>query len=137
MFSGSMVAVVTPMTPAGEIDLQAWEGLLQWHAQQGTDAVVVVGTTGESPTVTLAEAGEHDSARVLLKPFLKQAIKKEEQFRDWKKVHPDQTHDALWLFRSTEPVVATMLSRAEFLGLESYVAEIRRALTVIRTISNQ
>lgn len=58
MFSGSMVAVVTPMTPAGEIDLQAWEGLLQWHAQQGTDAVVVVGTTGESPTVTLAEAGE-------------------------------------------------------------------------------
>ncbi len=58
MFSGSMVAVVTPMTEAGEIDLQAWEGLLQWHAQQGTDAVVVVGTTGESPTVTLAEAGE-------------------------------------------------------------------------------
>jgi 4-hydroxy-tetrahydrodipicolinate synthase len=53
-----MVAVVTPMTAAGEIDLQAWEGLLQWHAQQGTDAVVVVGTTGESPTVTLAEAGE-------------------------------------------------------------------------------
>ena len=50
--------MVTPMTAAGEIDLQAWEGLLQWHAQQGTDAVVVVGTTGESPTVTLAEAGE-------------------------------------------------------------------------------
>ena len=58
VFSGSMVAVVTPMTAAGEIDLQAWERLLQWHAQQGTDAVVVVGTTGESPTVTLAEAGE-------------------------------------------------------------------------------
>jgi len=58
VFSGSMVAVVTPMTAAGDIDLQAWEGLLQWHAQQGTDAVVVVGTTGESPTVTLAEAGE-------------------------------------------------------------------------------
>ncbi len=50
--------MVTPMTAAGEIDLQAWEGLLRWHAQQGTDAVVVVGTTGESPTVTLAEAGE-------------------------------------------------------------------------------
>jgi len=58
VFSGSMVAVVTPMTEAGDIDLQAWERLLQWHAQQGTDAVVVVGTTGESPTVTLAEAGE-------------------------------------------------------------------------------
>jgi 4-hydroxy-tetrahydrodipicolinate synthase len=58
VFSGSMVAVVTPMTAAGEIDLQAWERLLQWHETQGTDAVVVVGTTGESPTVTLAEAGE-------------------------------------------------------------------------------
>ena len=58
MFSGSMVAVVTPMTAAGEIDLQSWERLLAWHADQGTDAVVVVGTTGESPTVTLAEAGE-------------------------------------------------------------------------------
>ena len=50
--------MVTPMTEAGELDLQAWEGLLQWHAQQGTDVIVVVGTTGESPTVTLAEAGE-------------------------------------------------------------------------------
>lgn len=58
MFSGSMVAVVTPMTEAGEIDLAAWERLLRWHADQGTDAIVVVGTTGESPTVTLAEAGE-------------------------------------------------------------------------------
>ena len=87
--------------------------------------------------MTLAEAGEHDSVRVLLKPFLKQAIKKEEQFRDWKKAHPDQTHDALWLFRSTEPVVASMLSRAEYLGLQSYAEEIRRALTLIRTIANQ
>lgn len=53
-----MVAVVTPMTEAGDIDLAAWERLLRWHAAQGTDAIVVVGTTGESPTVTLAEAGE-------------------------------------------------------------------------------
>jgi 4-hydroxy-tetrahydrodipicolinate synthase len=53
-----MVAVVTPMTASGEIDLQAWERLLAWHAAEGTDAVVVVGTTGESPTVTLAEASE-------------------------------------------------------------------------------
>ena len=58
MFSGSMVAVVTPMTATGEVDLAAWDRLLAWHAEQGTDAVVVVGTTGESPTVTLAEATE-------------------------------------------------------------------------------
>ena len=80
MFSGSMVAVVTPMTEAGDIDLLAWEGVLQWHAQQGTDAVVVVGTTGESPTVTLAEAGElvrrADQAMYRIKQARRRAARK-------------------------------------------------------------
>jgi 4-hydroxy-tetrahydrodipicolinate synthase len=58
MYSGSIVAVVTPMAESGEIDHGAWDRLLDWHAAQGTDAVVVVGTTGESPTVTLDEAAE-------------------------------------------------------------------------------
>jgi 4-hydroxy-tetrahydrodipicolinate synthase len=58
MYSGSIVAVVTPMAESGEIDHDAWDRLLDWHAGQGTDAVVVVGTTGESPTVTLDEAAE-------------------------------------------------------------------------------
>jgi 4-hydroxy-tetrahydrodipicolinate synthase len=58
MFGGSMVAVVTPMTADGEIDYQAWERLLRFHASEGTDALVVGGTTGESPTITTAELGE-------------------------------------------------------------------------------
>ena len=58
MFGGSMVAVVTPMTADGEIDFHAWERLLQFHAQEGTDALVVGGTTGESPTITTGELGE-------------------------------------------------------------------------------
>jgi 4-hydroxy-tetrahydrodipicolinate synthase len=58
MYSGSIVAVVTPMTESGEIDYAAWDRLLDWHAENGTDAIVVVGTTGESPTVTLDEAAE-------------------------------------------------------------------------------
>jgi 4-hydroxy-tetrahydrodipicolinate synthase len=58
MYSGSIVAVVTPMGESGEIDHGAWDRLLDWHVAQGTDAVVVVGTTGESPTVTLDEAAE-------------------------------------------------------------------------------
>ena len=53
-----MVAVVTPMTAEGEIHFPSWDRLLAWHAAAGTDAVVVVGTTGESPTVTLAESAE-------------------------------------------------------------------------------
>jgi len=58
MYSGSIVAVVTPMTEAGEVDFAAWEALLDWHLAEGTDGVVVCGTTGESPTVTLEEAVE-------------------------------------------------------------------------------
>ena len=53
-----MVAVVTPMTADGAIDFPAWERLLRFHADEGTDALVVGGTTGESPTLETAELGE-------------------------------------------------------------------------------
>jgi 4-hydroxy-tetrahydrodipicolinate synthase len=65
MYSGSIVALVTPMTDSGEIDYPAWDRLLDWHLEQGTDAIVVCGTTGESPTVTLAEAQELTRRAVL------------------------------------------------------------------------
>ncbi|HZF17690.1 MAG TPA: 4-hydroxy-tetrahydrodipicolinate synthase [Steroidobacteraceae bacterium] len=55
MFSGSMVAVVTPMTDDGGIDAAAWRRLVEWHIAEGTDAIVVAGTTGESPTLSAAE----------------------------------------------------------------------------------
>jgi len=55
MFSGSMVAVVTPMTDDGGLDLAAWQRLLEWHLASGTDAIVIGGTTGESPTLTAGE----------------------------------------------------------------------------------
>jgi 4-hydroxy-tetrahydrodipicolinate synthase len=52
MFSGSLVAIVTPMHPDGGIDWQAWERLLALHLEAGTSGIVVGGTTGESPTLT-------------------------------------------------------------------------------------
>jgi len=55
---GSMVALITPMHPDGSLDLQAFRGLIDWHVQEGTDALVVVGTSGESPTVTMDEHAE-------------------------------------------------------------------------------
>lgn len=58
MFRGSLVALVTPMTEAGDIDYVAFGRLLDWHAREGSDGVVVAGTTGESPTVSAAEAAE-------------------------------------------------------------------------------
>ncbi|HHM06278.1 MAG TPA: 4-hydroxy-tetrahydrodipicolinate synthase [Gammaproteobacteria bacterium] len=51
MFHGSMVALVTPMKADDSLDFEALERLLAWHIEQGTDAVVAVGTTGESATL--------------------------------------------------------------------------------------
>ena len=58
MFSGSFVAVVTPMRPDGAIDFGAWSRLLDFHLANGTRGVVVGGTTGESPTLTDPELHE-------------------------------------------------------------------------------
>lgn len=55
MITGSMVAIVTPMHQDGSLDLVAFQGLIDFHIDQGTDAIVVVGTSGESPTVNVEE----------------------------------------------------------------------------------
>ena len=71
MLSGSMVAIVTPMLEDGGLDLDAFRKLIDWHIREGTDGIVVVGTTGESPTVDFDEhhlliktAVEHANRRV-------------------------------------------------------------------------
>ena len=55
MLQGSMVAIVTPMFDDGSLDLIALRALLDWHLTEGTDGIVIVGTSGESPTVTVEE----------------------------------------------------------------------------------
>lgn len=57
-FSGSLVAIVTPMRPDGAVDLDAWTRLLDFHAENGTSGVVVGGTTGESATLRELELRE-------------------------------------------------------------------------------
>jgi len=57
-FQGSMVALVTPMQPDGSLDYPAYRSLIDWHIAEGTNALVVVGTTGESPTVSMDEHAE-------------------------------------------------------------------------------
>lgn len=56
--TGSIVALVTPMNEDGSIDYGALRALIDWHIAEGTDCIGVVGTTGESPTVTHAEERE-------------------------------------------------------------------------------
>jgi|SRR5450631_1717935 len=58
MFSGSMVAIVTPMTAEGALDWPAWDRLLDFHVREGTDGIVVAGTTGESPVLSADEIEE-------------------------------------------------------------------------------
>ena len=55
MIKGSIVAIVTPMHQDGSLDLPGLKKLIDWHIAEGTDAIVIVGTTGESPTVTVEE----------------------------------------------------------------------------------
>jgi 4-hydroxy-tetrahydrodipicolinate synthase len=53
--TGSIVALVTPMLPDGNVDYPALRKLIDWHITEGTDCIGVVGTTGESPTVSVQE----------------------------------------------------------------------------------
>lgn len=55
MLKGSLVALVTPMKPSGDLDLQALHGLIDWHLASGTHGIVPVGTTGESATLSVSE----------------------------------------------------------------------------------
>jgi len=62
MITGSLVAIVTPMKSGegqdGALDLAAFRKLIDWHVAEGTDGIVAVGTTGESPTVNVEEHKE-------------------------------------------------------------------------------
>lgn len=67
VLTGSLVAIVTPMQEDGGLDLDAFRKLIDFHVQEGTNGIVVVGTTGESPTV------DFDEHRLLIKTAVKHA----------------------------------------------------------------
>ena len=58
MIKGSIVAIVSPMREDGSLDFDAYRRLIDWHVAEGTNGIVAVGTTGESPTVDQQEHGE-------------------------------------------------------------------------------
>lgn len=71
MIKGSLVAIVTPMFEDGRLDFARFKALIDWHVGEGTDGIVVVGTSGESPTVNFDEhkelirlAVEHAGGRI-------------------------------------------------------------------------
>lgn len=71
MITGSIVAIVTPMNEDGSLDYPRLRALIDFHVAEGTDGLVIVGTTGESPTVNVDEhcqliraAVEHAAGRI-------------------------------------------------------------------------
>lgn len=70
MITGSLVALITPMHEDGSIDFDSYRALIDWHIEQGTNAIVAVGTSGESPTVSVDEHCE------LIKVAVEQAAKR-------------------------------------------------------------
>ncbi len=67
---GSLVAIVTPMQDDGVLDLDTFRRLIDWHIKEGTQGIIVVGTTGESPTV------DWDEHRLLIKTAVDHAAKR-------------------------------------------------------------
>lgn len=67
---GSFVAIVTPMQDDGVLDIESFRRLIDWHIKEGTDGIVVVGTTGESPTV------DFDEHRLLIKTAVDHVAKR-------------------------------------------------------------
>jgi len=72
--TGSIVALITPMLEDGSIDYAGLRKLIDWHIAEGTDCLGVVGTTGESPTVTVEEHCE------IIRVSVEQAAKHTERF---------------------------------------------------------
>jgi 4-hydroxy-tetrahydrodipicolinate synthase len=70
MIQGSIVAIVTPMREDGSLDYPGLRKLIDWHIAEGTDSIVIVGTTGESPTVSVEEHCE------LIKVAVEQSAKR-------------------------------------------------------------
>ena len=70
MLTGSLVAIVTPMLPDGALDFARLKSLIDWHIDEGTDGIVIVGTTGESPTV------DFDEHRTLIKAAVEYTAKR-------------------------------------------------------------
>ncbi len=70
MITGSLVAIVTPMHEDGSLDFDAYRRLIEWHIAEGTNGIVAVGTTGESPTV------DHDEHCELIRVAVETARKR-------------------------------------------------------------
>ena len=75
MFEGSLVAIATPMHEDGSLDFESMEELIEFHITNKTDAIVAVGTTGESATLDFNEHSEVIKTTIsIIKAIIKLSI---------------------------------------------------------------
>ena len=58
MIQGSIVALITPFNEDGSVNYDRLRELVDWHIEEGTDAILALGTTAETPTLTMKEEDE-------------------------------------------------------------------------------
>jgi 4-hydroxy-tetrahydrodipicolinate synthase len=100
MITGSIVALATPFQNDGSVDYPALRKLVDWHIEQGTDCVCVVGTTGESPTVNVQEHCE------IIRVAVEQAKKHSRRIPIMAGCGANSTHEAIELARFAKSVGA-------------------------------
>ena len=122
--SGSIVALVTPFQPDGQVDYAALRKLVDWHIEQGTDCIGVVGTTGESPTVNVDEHVEIIRVTVeqfQLGDYFNEVFAKKygivfvslPSFDDWRDVTGMVSPEALWnVFGTEDPALDKLIDEA-------------------------
>ncbi len=98
--TGSIVALVTPMLEDGQVDYPALRRLVDWHIAEGTDCIGVVGTTGESPTVSVEEHVE------IIRVTVEQAAKNKRQVPIMAGCGANSTAEAIELAKRAKAVGA-------------------------------
>lgn len=126
IFKGAGVAIVTPMKENEEVNYDKLEELVEWQIEQGTDAIVIVGTTGESSTLTTEEHSD-----VIRRQCVSQSI----AFRSLPAPVPNCTREAIHLSEEAEKAGADGLlavtpyyNKATQGGLIRYYTEIAEAV---------
>lgn len=124
MFKGSIVALITPFQENGDVDLEALKNLVEWHIEQGTDAIVCCGTTGEAPTLS------DEEHFVIFKTAIKTANKRLKIIAGtgtYDTRHTvDRTHKALRLGADGALVVMPYYNRPTFEGCLAHFTEVGR-----------
>ena len=115
MFSGSIPALITPFKN-GAVDIEALEGLVEWHIKEGSDGLVAVGTTGESPTLS------HDEHKKVIEVVVKSSMGKVPVIAG---AGSNNTSESVELIKFASKIGADHLAMSFYLSFQTPISIIR------------